>query len=228
MKPLMFAAALLAPMVVQAPAFEGTIAGVMTAEGRQVETEQLIRGSMRRHNMNMAGNSVSIITDGESGKTLLLNHAQKMWMDMAAMNQMMGRMGRGARQRTETPQEMPPIERTDRVETVAGHQCRHYIVNSPNGKVDLCAASGMGVVLPGGSSPMGGMGRNQGPSLPELPNASVWKRAFSDGFFVLRMEAATAQGTVSWVAKSVERKAVSEDEFRPPAGYSEMKLPGGR
>lgn len=220
-------AAMVAPIAAGAQPFEGKITAVLSAGGMQIESEQHLRGTMMRQDMNMAGNSVSIITNRESGKVIMLNHPQKMWIDMAAMNQMMGRMGRGGAESREAPKEMPPIERTDRVETIAGHECRHYVINTTGGKVDLCAASGMGIVLPGGAPSMGGMGRAQGPALPNLPNADVWARAFKDGFFVLKMDATNAQGAVSWVAKSVERKAVSDDLFGPPSGYKEMKMPGG-
>ncbi len=218
---------LLAPGAAVAQAFEGTVVAVISAGGTNIESEQLVRGRMIRQNMSMSGNSVSIITDGASGKTIMINHPQKMWMDMAAMNQMMGRMGRGAPPAAEAPKEMPPIERTERVETIAGHECRHYVVTGPSGKVDLCAATGMGIVLPGGPPAMGGMGRGQGPAMPALPDAEVWMRAFRDGFFVLKMEATTPQGVMSWVVKSVERKSVPDDAFRPPPGYNEMKMPGG-
>lgn len=230
MKPvtlLIVAAALCGPNVVDAQGFEGTIVGVLSTGKMQIETSQHMRGRMVRRDMNMAGNNVSVITDGESGKMILLNHPQKMWIDMASMNQMMARMGRGAKETEDAPKEMPPIERTDRVETIAGHECRHYLINIQGGNVDLCAATGMGIMMPGGVPSMG-MGRPQGPSMPALPNADVWMRAFKDGFFVLKMDATSKDGTMSWLVKSVEKKSVPEDQFKPPATYNEMKMPGGR
>jgi len=228
---LLAAAALVAPAAAHAQtAFEGTVKAVMSGGGMEIEIEQHARGRMLRQDMTMQGGSVSVITDNESGKVLMLMHAQKMWMDMAAMSQMMGGMGRGAQPPAAAPPtELPEIRRTDRVETIAGHECRHYIMPNPNGEVDLCAMTGMGFFMPGGGPPgMGGMaGRGQSPSMPALPaNAEIWQKEFKDGFFVLKVDASTAQGKVSWVVRSLEKKTIPEEMFKPPPGYNEMKMPG--
>jgi len=229
------ALALCAPAVLSAQAFEGTITALMTADRVEMQVAQHVRGTMVRQDVTTPQGNISVITDRASGKSIILMHDQKMWMDMGAMAEMMGR-GRGATA-SEPAKDLPEIRRTDRTETIAGHECRHHIMVAPQGETDLCAATGMGVFLPGMSpsqmggmgamGPMGGMGgmrgRGAGGAGPELPtDAALWLATFGDGFFVLKMQ----NSDMTWIARSVERKSLPPDLFEPPADYSEMKLPG--
>ncbi len=226
------AATFLVPSAVVAQeAFEGSIKAVMAASGMEIVIEQHTRGQMFRQDMNMpsAGGSISVISNNADDKTIMLIHDQKMWMDMAMMRQMMrGMMGRAQEQAATETGEMPEVRRTDRTETIAGHECRHYMVMHKDGEIDLCAATGMGFFMPTGGVPsMAGMGRSQGPSMPELPKgAEKWAKEFADGFFVLKMQAQTEQGPMSWTVQSIEKKKLPDELFKPPAGYNEMKMPG--
>ncbi|MCI0436780.1 MAG: DUF4412 domain-containing protein [Gemmatimonadetes bacterium] len=227
------AALLLPTMAAGQAAFEGTIKATMSGGGMEIGVVQHARGSMMRQDMSMGNaGSMSIITDAESKKAIMLVHDQKMWMDMAAINEMMANMPGMGRQNNPPegePATLPEIRRTDRVETIAGHECRHYIIVNPSGDIDLCAITGLGFFMPGGGPPaMGPMGGGmRGPSMPSLPrNSEMWLKEFADGFFVLKLEAATPQGAMTWVVQSIERKTIPEELFRPPADYSEMKMPG--
>jgi hypothetical protein len=208
-------------------AFEGTIRARMNAGAINIEMEQHTRPNAMRQDMTMDGNRLSVITERAGGRQIMLLHDQKAWTDMTAMMKMMASMGRGGAPPAEKPQALPEFRRTDRVETIAGRECRHYVTSSGGTEIDMCAVSGMGVFLPG-APPSGGMGGPPpGPAMPPLPDdAATWMKAFADGFFVLKMEANTPQGKLTWLALAVEAKSLPDDLFRPPAGYSEMKIPG--
>jgi hypothetical protein len=231
MKPVTISAIALAVVVpVVAPAqgaFEGTVRGRLNAGAMTIEMEQHTRPNAMRQDLTMGGNRMSVIAERATGRQVMLLHDQKTWADMTAMMKMMASMGRGGPPPAEKPPSLPEFRRTDRVETIAGRECRHYVTTSGGTEIDMCAASGMGVFLPG-APPSGGMGGPPtGPTMPPLPDdAATWMNAFADGFFVLKMEANTPQGKLTWLTLAVEAKSLPDDLFRPPAGYTEMKIPG--
>ncbi len=203
--------------------FEGTVSGTMEADGTKVEMVQRMKGSMMRLDMNLPdkGGSVSQITDVKSGKTLMIVHQEKMWMDMAMMRQMMP--GFATQEASAQQTELPGIRRTERVETIAGYECRHYILTlDEEFDVDVCAASGLGCFVPGAPA---GLDRGGSDAIPNLPrSAELWTREFGDGFFILSMKA----GDASYVARTLDQTAPAEEVFTPPAEYTEMKIPAFR
>jgi hypothetical protein len=222
--------ALLSPAVVSAQAaFEGTVKGIMTAGGNEMQLVQHARNGMMRQDLVMSGGqgTFSTITDGQTGQTIMILHQQRMWMDLAVMSRMMpGMLGGGAPSAPQAPAlDLPEIERTDRVETIAGHECRHYLVANASGAIDICAANGLGSFVPGAPPSMGMMGGGA-PAMPALPqNAELWLRDFPDGFFILSMTSESAGG-MSFQVLEVDRMPLQPELFEPPAGYREMKIPG--
>ena len=202
--------------------FEGRVTGTMGADGIEVEMVQHMKGSMMRLDVSLpdGGGTMSQITDVESGKMLMIVHEQKMWMDIAMMSQMMPGVAAQAASTQEI--ELPEFRRTERVETIAGYECRHYILvlDGGDGEVDVCAAPDLGCFIPGAPA---GLGRGESKAIPALPqSAELWIQEFGDGFFILSMNA----GDASYVVSEVEQGSPPDELFTPPADYTEMKMPG--
>ena len=199
--------------------FEGTVTGTMAADGMEVEMVQHMRGSMLRLDLTVPGaGSMTQITNVQSGEMLMVVHEEKMWMDMAAMRQMMPGL---SAESASGEGDMPEIQETDRIETIAGYECRHYILSFEGGgdEIDVCAAPGLGCFIPGAPA---GLDRGDSGGLPGLPQeAERWIELFGDGFFILSMDA----GDASFVVRELERGEPAEEMFTPPADYTEMKIP---
>jgi len=187
-----------------------------------VEIEQLVKGSKMRLDLTLpdGGQSFSQISDMASGQRIMLLHEQEMWADMAAMSAMIP--GFNAPASAATDAQPPEFDATDQLETIAGIECRHYILHLDGGEdVDVCAATGMGFFMPG--APAGPNGGGVGGAMPTLPQgADIWLEAFDDGFFVLSLEG----GGASYRATEVESGSPPDEAFDPPSNYSEMQIPG--
>ena len=220
-KPILAAAVLFTPAAALAQPqaqFEGTVKGTMSADGTNIEMVQHMKGSMARMDMTLDdGQSMSTIFDAESGKMLMIVHADKMWMDMAMMSGMIPGMNK---EKASTAVEVPEFRRTDEVEEIAGHECRHYILMFDGTEVDVCAAPGLGCFIPGAPA---GLSRGKASSVPELPQeAELWLKEFPDGFFILKMT--TENGDASYVAQELEQGSPPDELFKPPSDYKEMKM----
>ena len=224
-KPILAALTLLIPATAAAQPqaqFEGMVKGTMSADGMNIEMVQYMKGSMARVDMTMDdGMSMSTIFDAKSGKMLMIVHDQKMWMDAAMMSAMIP--GASEASANASKVEIPEFRRTERVETIAGHECRHYILLLDGVEVDVCAAPGLGCFIPGAPA---GLSRGNATSVPELPkDAERWLKEFPDGFFILSMT--TDNGDASYTAQALEPGSPPDELFRPPSDYKEMTMPGG-
>jgi hypothetical protein len=108
------------------------------------------------------------------------------------------------------------FEAIGKSETVAGYRCKYYKVIHTDKKqedTEACVTGAFGFVGLG----IGGDSRG----LDEL----ALRSQFGDGFLVLKV--LDSKGATSTEVIKVERRAVSDAMFAPPAGYIETKLPGG-
>jgi hypothetical protein len=199
--------------------FEGKVVTTVSAAGLDVEMVQHMKGSMMRLDLSVPdGGSMSQIIDVESGESLMVVHEQKMWMDMAMMGSFMPGSSPEA---ASTEVVLPDFRRTERVETIAGRECRHSLLILEGGgeEVDVCATSGLGCFIPGAPA---GLERGGSEGIPALPqSAELWLAEFPDGFFILSL---TTEGA-SMVVSEVEPGSLPDEMFAPPADYTEMKVP---
>jgi hypothetical protein len=218
--------------------FEGSVTYQMkSGDAPPMEMVHHVKGKDIRVDMNAQGESMSIITDHGGSKQIVVMHKNKQWMDYKAMQEKMGammpNMPRDKEQKGKAPAELN-IKATGEKETIAGHQCEHYIFTSDGTKVDICAAKGLGwyFASPGGGSMMGkggpmGQGGKGESKIPGLSNAQLeqWKKLYTDGFFPLKITVA-GERPMTMVATNVSKKGLEASVFLPPAGYSEMKMGG--
>jgi hypothetical protein len=210
--------------------FEGILHYSMSAQGQNVEPVFYVKGGKTRVEMNMGGGQAAVmLLDAESGKSMVLMPAQKMYMAMDFGAMMQGQP------RPEPKAADVKFEATGHTETVAGITCEHYLATDQKEgtEADMCLAKGMGFFMgmsapPGRGGPMGGMGGmggGMGANLP--PAAQEAAKSLKDGAFLLKMELKRGgKVEATMVATRVERKPLDSALFSPPSDYHEMKMPG--
>ena len=221
------AAALLVTPPVTAGAqqtFEGVVEYDMMTDNHTIHTIYYQKGSHVRMEMNMGGQASAMIMDGTTGTMTTLVPSQKMYMTMN-FRAMAGEM----RQHRDSVH-LPKITATGRHETIAGHDCEHVLMtdDQEHATVDACVARGMGYYMSGG----GGGRRAAQDFWSGIPNAddpryAEFRRQFANGFFPLKMEIRDEHGKVgmTMVATKIDRRNLSDDLFKLPADYKEMKMP---
>jgi hypothetical protein len=213
-------AGVMPPVLAAQGSFEGILHYSMNAGGEVVEPVYYVKGGKTRVEMNMGGQQAVMLLDTESGRSVVLMPAQKMYMAMDV-----GAMMRG-QPRPEPQAADVKFEATGRTETVAGITCEHYLATDQKEgtEADMCLAKGMGFFM-GMSAPMGGMGGGMGANLP--PAAQEAAKSLKDGAFLLKMELRKGgKVEATMVATQVERKPLDSSLFSPPSDYREMKMPG--
>lgn len=216
--PLVAACIVAAPVSAQ-DTFEGVIAYDVQMAGMTVKLTQMTKGTKVRQEMDMSGPMGQMIslTDVTDMVTTTLIPAQKMYMTMD-LNALAQQMQQDPRTKQPEPSDFKP---TGETETIAGHSCSHYTHTQENTTVDVCVAGGLGFV------PFSTPGTRGGSSMGDLAEMAKWRAHFADGFIPLEVNM-TGQGQeMTMRATSVEKKSLADDLFQIPAGYTEMKMPGG-
>jgi len=118
---------------------------------------------------------------------------------------------------------LTPSLRTGKRETIAGYPCEHWLVGEGADQMDMCLAKGLGFFGFGGQGGRAGLGA----AFPSLDRAGLevllaarpeLKELVEGGAFPLKAETAN----LTLVVTRVERKALSDDLFRPPADCKQM------
>jgi hypothetical protein len=236
-------AGLVMPLGLAGQDFEGSVTYRMEGMGENGQIVHHVKGRNTRMEFTAQGQTMAMITDFDGSKMIMLMPSQKQWMDMKAMQERMAAMmGNATTQAEEEAAKADPanfdIVATGQKETIAGHECEHYVFKTDDSEVDVCAAKGMGWYLGsgagGGMGAMGGMmGRGRGnersSGVPGLSNAQLgkWREMYADGFFPLKVESKSPSGGMTMIVTSIERKSLPDSLFAPPPDYTEMKMPGG-
>jgi hypothetical protein len=118
------------------------------------------------------------------------------------------------------------VTATGQHETIAGIGCDHYLFQNTEKKdakpMDICGATGLGFMgMAGEASSMMpstiALLRSQNPDLARLAR---------QGFFPLKMTFPSEHGVAVWEVVSLDRRRPDPALFRPPAGYSQLTIPG--
>jgi len=198
--------------------FEGVVVLSMFGDGGKPAQEltQSIKGTMMRMDMATAGTSMTMIVNASDGTMVTLMPAQKMYMSMN-MKAMAERF-QGA-----TPATPPKITKTGQAETIAGHRCEHYLIDSDRQDMDICLARDLGAFTLGLSTSMGAS-RSPMPQMP--PGYEQLAAEFKEGAFPLKMERVdgSSKSTVMMV-KTIEAKPLDAALFQVPPDYKQFQLP---
>jgi hypothetical protein len=199
-----------------AQSFEGTVAyNVMSENGKTVEMAMSMKGTKIRTDANAEGHAMTMLIDGQTQVMKMLMPEQKMYMTMEL---------KGMREHMQSKKRTPPkITALGTKETIAGRSCENYLVEGEDTRMEFCNSKGLGNFM----NPRSPMGRGPSSGLTELEN-EVFLTYFKDGFFPLRLtDLKDGKRRVVMEATRVESKSFDASYFEVPAGFSEMKMPGG-
>jgi len=200
--------------------FEGTVSWQMP-EGSMVQT---YKGSQVRIDMTgERGRQGVMIMDNAARTMTMLMSEQKMYMTMN-LNDQEG-MEHGDRK-------APKLTAMGKTETIAGKTCEVYRYAEEAGKPEtreMCVAKGMGYfMMGGGGGPMGMRRGGRGGDIAAIAANPEYAKLYKDGFFPLRISRLEGdQVKNEMLATKIEPKSVDAATFQVPAGYTEMKMPGG-
>lgn len=190
------------------------------------------------------GTQAVMVTNGDT--RIMLMPDQKMWMDLAELEAMAARMGRGMAQAGAgelSEDDIPEFEETGETGSFAGIECTYYRSTDDDVVTDICAAKGMGWGLgpsPGGGmmgarggmpgrGMMGGRGGMGGASTMNSEKYRKLQEQFEDGFFPLEIRVRSGgEMTVRMYATEVDRRNLGDELFptEGPEGYEKMSMFG--
>ena len=172
----------------------------------------IARGDKHDMTMRIKGDRVRVETDFGEGPMVLIRAEDGRMMSVITAERryvvMPGQSGLNA---------VPHFAPTGRHATIAGLECQYYRQAEesqfwgPPG--ELCITKALGFHVMGG----GGAKMN-------AAAFSTLKAQFGTGFFILKKIDPT--GGTSFEVTKVERTSVSDAMFAPPAGFTEIKMPG--
>jgi hypothetical protein len=181
--------------------FEGVIHVATFDEGESTPGVLRIKGTRWRFETEMEGERAAIVR-GSDGRVFSVSDSERQYAwfpDVAGEDEPL------------------QFEATGESETVAGYECRYYRLRDPNGLQDgdqACVTTALGFA---------GMG--PGTAGTQLDEAAL-RQQFRDGFMILKSR--DAQGVLEYEVTRIERTAVPDHMFEPPAGYTELgRLPAG-
>jgi len=213
----------LLPFAVPTPAraqssFEGVIVATMYMGDKPMEMTTRYKGSMARVELPMgpAAGAYQLLDLGKGTMTAVMP-GQKMFMTMdlnATREEMADKADKA------TP---PKVTATGKTETIAGHSCAHYLIESEGGKedgtMDVCAATGMGYFGTIGANPMA---RGHASTSVPLKFQELYAR-FKDGFQPLKVERLEGDKRILMLqVKSIEKGPQDAALFKVPDGFRDM------
>jgi len=192
--------------------FEGVIAYDVNMAGMQTQITQMVKGKLIRQEVQGPMGQMVNLTDTETMVMTTMIPAQKMYMrnDLKAMADQMAAQAGAQSQPQPKPADFKP---TGQKQTIAGHACENYSYSQENVTLDICIAQGLGFV-----PMMSGMGQ-AGSSQADI---AEWKKRFPNGFLPLEMKVTSEGQTMTLRATNVEKKALADDLFKVPDGYTAM------
>ncbi len=231
--------ALTAVVVAPVPAaaqtgFEGVITFQQSnkSDGTHSTMVQTTKGRKVRWD-GMGGQNSTMIFDGDSHTMIIVQPEKKSYMtvtqaDMDQMAAMMKPMADRMKEKKGSSDDAFKVDLTNtgRTETVAGTKCEVWhgttMENGKKKEGEACVAKGVGFALYDVmlNNPMTKQMRG---SMEE--SMAKYKQMMSGGKGLLKMTSIEDGKTdVDMVATKIDRKSVSDDAFKPPAGYTGQSM----
>jgi outer membrane lipoprotein-sorting protein len=211
--------------------FEGvtTFRTTNKSDGTHGTMVQTTKGNKMRLE-GMGGDKNIMVFDGDSHSMMVIDNEKKTYMTIteADMEQMAAMMKPMAdRQSTKKDDFHVDLTNTGRTETVAGTKCEvwHGTTTQSNGEKkegEGCVAKGVGFAFYDimVNNPMTKRMRS---SMQE--SMAKYKEVMSGGKGVLKMTSIeNGKPSVDMEATKIEKQSVSEDAFKPPAGYTGQSM----
>jgi hypothetical protein len=189
--------------------FEGVVTMKMNPSGP--DQEQMVatiwaKGARMRMEMTGRGQAMTMLADGKGAITMLVPQEKKYYVMMNAAE-----LAKAANAGQVT------LKKLGRGGSYAGYRCEWYAMGRKGMEsFDVCVTRDLGSL----GMDLSGRG-NSG-----LTDADIkaLRAEFGNNFFVLLQMA--EGGKVLYEITKVERTKVADDRLVPPAGYTEVKLPG--
>lgn len=196
------------PALAQQP-FEGTLTmkmGIEPGKTAKVATVWAKGGKMR---MEMAGGdqTMTVLADGR-GSVMMLMPAQKKYYVMMSTSEIAKTAATG----------QVTLRRLGRSGSFGGYRCEWYLLGrEKNPSFEACVTRELGSL----GIDMAAQGGQGGLTDADL---KAFRKEFGNNFFVLQQKG--DGGEVLYEVTRVEKTSVADDRFLPPAGYTELKMPG--
>ncbi len=214
---LFLAGCVLAPAVLCAAEFEGRVNFKMTpASGKSQEVHYAMKnGKIRIEMPGQRGMMGGMILDPAKRETTMIMDEQKMYMTMPMPD---------VAQQVEKAKQEGTLEKTGETEKILGFTAEKYLSTYGNTKTELWLAEGLGsfIGFSSAGSPMGGR------RAAETPQAAWEKALAGKALFPLRVVSYDKAGKEAFrmEATAVEKQALPEDLFTPPADYQKFDMGG--
>jgi hypothetical protein len=217
--PFLFAAALLAPAVGSAAAFEGKVDMKITSpDGKTMPMNFSVKQGLQRIEMEVQGMTQSMIMDTEKHQMTMLMPQQQMYMVMDIPDAQAQPQNKDGEQAT--------LDKTGIKEKILGYDCEKYISKYKNTTTELWLTDQIGSFMGlGGSGPgMGGRRGGRGGA-----GGQEWEKLLKGkDLFPLRVVGKTAEGKENFRldVTAVEKKSLPDSLFVPPAEYRKFDMGG--
>lgn len=206
--------ALSLPSVLTAADFEGTVHMTVTSGKHSSTIEYQVKPGLVRTNIATGkGEVATTIMDFAKGQMVILIPGQKMYMvhSLPPLNTPVTSPGHAGDR---------PVVATSETESILGYACTKYLAPSAEGStVEMWVTSDLGN--------FSGFGGGAGPGGSRSSTSQEWvKLAAGKGFFPLRVVTKSPSGeeTARMEVSSVDKTALPESTFLPPAGYQELNI----
>ena len=191
-----------------AQGFEGVVGLKIFSKGKPMDMTMSLKGGISRTDLSAEGHGGVMLMNPQTKTMTMIMSEEKMYMTMSVA---------GGDKQDQGP---PKITDLGTRATVAGRECKNYLVEDGKRTTEVCNSEGLGDFMMG-RGPMG-----QGPGA-EVGDLNGFRTLFPGGFFPLRVTRIKGdQRTVQLEVTSVEAKTLDASLFQPPAGFTEMKMPG--
>lgn len=196
------------PAVAQQP-FEGTLTmkmGIEPGTKPKIATVWAKGGKMR---MEIAGGeqTMTVLADGRGSVTMLMPAQKKYYVMMSTAE-----IAKGAATGQVT------LKKLGRSGAFGGYRCEWYLLGrGKNPSFEACVTRELGSL----GIDMAAQGGQGGLTDADL---KAFRKEFGNDFFVLQQKG--EGGEVLYEVTRVEKTRVADDRFLPPAGYTELKMPG--
>ncbi len=206
-----FGTSALLPVALHAQGFEGAITMRM-AQPRNgpvlPELEFLSRGGNVRVNVMSPAGSLVILGLGSEKKTYMIIESQRSYTEISVADVV----------ESSVPENVTlKMTKTGKKETIAGYECEHVLMASTSSAqvtgpaMDVCMTRALGAYVNPLSSMAGG-------------RANGWqKQLTADGGFPLKVT--RADGTVELEVTKIEKRRISDSQFRIPADFNKVDMP---
>ncbi len=231
--PIVTICALLAPSVLSADTFEGTLTMTMSSSssnnGPQAINMSLKDGNMRTDIQSSRG-AMSAIMDMKNQQIILLMPQQRMYM-VQPMRQPAAQQGQypqnqGRAQPSGNP---PTLVDTGVRETILGYECTKYTATSDRGTAQIWVTDQLGTFM--------GLFHGGAPGRPTQAPAD-WENALKGrSFFPMRVVGTNEKGTFKMEVTAINKTSLPDSLFAAPEGWQKFDLgsimggggfPGGR